>query len=62
MKILEILASFYSGFLLRQEAKGLGIVACALLAAGFLLWRLTRFLKRDEAEEGERERRGEKIP
>ena len=56
MKYLEILASFYFVEGLREEAEGLAIVACALLAGGFLLWRVTRFLKKDNAEELERER------
>ena len=61
MKHFEILASFYSGYGLRQEAEGLAIVACALLAAGLFLWRVRRSLKKDNAEELERERHGEKI-
>jgi len=62
MKDFELLAAFYSGYGLRQEAGGLVIVACALLTVGFFLWRVTRFLKKDGAEELERERHGEKIP
>ncbi len=62
MKHFEILASFYSGFGLRQEAEGLAIVACALLMGGFFIWRVTRSLKKDTAEELERERHGENIP
>ena len=62
MKHLEILASFYFVEGLRDEAAGLVIVACALLAGGIFLWRVTRFLKKDNAEELERERHGEKIP
>ena len=56
MKYLEILASFYFVEGLRDEAKGFAIVACALLVAGLYLWRVTRFLKKDAAEELERER------
>ena len=56
MKYLEILASFYFVEALRDEAKGVAIVACALLVAGLFLWRVTRFLKKDAAEELERER------
>jgi len=62
MTQLEILASFYSVQGLRDEAEGLAIVVCALLIAGLFLWRVTRFLKKDGAEELERERHGEKIP
>ena len=62
MKQIEILASFYSGYGLRQEAEGLAVVACALLAAGLFLWRMMRYLKKDNAEELEREHHGEKIP
>ena len=62
MKYLEILASFYFVEGLRDEAKGFAIVACALLLAGLFLWRVTRFLKKDNAERLERERHGEKIP
>ena len=62
MKSIEILASFYSLQGLRDEAEGLAIVAGALLIAGLFLWRVTRFLKKDAAEELERERHGEKTP
>ena len=62
MKYLEILASLYFVEGLRDEAEGLAIVVCALLIAGLFLWRVTRFLKKDAAEELERERHGEKIP
>jgi len=62
MKHLQILASFYSVTGLREEAEGLVIVACALLIGGFFLWRVTRFLKKEEAEELERERHDENIP
>ncbi len=62
MKHFEILASFYSGYGLRQEAEGLAIVACALLMGGFFIWRVTRSLKKDTSEELERERHGENIP
>jgi len=37
-------------------------VACALLVGGFFIWRVTRLLKKDAAEELERERHGENIP
>ena len=62
MKYFEILASFYSVKDLREEAIGLAIVGCALLIGGLFLWRMTRFLKKDAAEELERERHGENIP
>ena len=62
MKHFEILASLYFGYGLRQEAEGLAIVGCALLIGGFFVWRVTRFLKKDNAEELERERHGENIP
>ena len=62
MKHFEILASFYSAFGLRQEAGGLAIVSCALLAAGIYLWLVSRALKKEAAEELERERHGENIP
>ena len=62
MKHFEILASFYSIQGLREEGTGLAIVACALLIGGIFIWRVTRFLKREEAEELERERHSEKIP
>ena len=62
MQHLEILASFYSFKGLRDEAEGLAIVACAILYAGIFVWRLTRFLKREDAEELEREREGENFP
>jgi hypothetical protein len=62
MKHLEVLASFYFVEGLREEAGGLAIVACALLIGAFFLWRMTRFLKKDAAEELERERHGENIP
>ena len=62
MKYFAILASFYSVKDLRADAGGLAIVACALLIGGFFVWRVTRFLKKDAAEELERERHGENIP
>ena len=62
MKHLEILASLYFVEGLREEAGGLAIVACALLVGGFFIWRVTRLLKKDAAEELERERHGENIP
>jgi hypothetical protein len=62
MKHLEILASFYTGHGLRAEGAGLAIVACALLYAGIFVWRVTRYLKKEDAEEMERERHGENIP
>jgi len=62
MKHIEILGSFYSVTGLREEAVGLVIVACALLTGGFFLWRVTRFLKKQDAEELERERHDENIP
>jgi hypothetical protein len=62
MNHIEILASFYSGAGLRQEAAGLGIVSCALLAGGFYLWRINRSLKKDTAEELEQEHHHENLP
>ena len=62
MKYLEILASFYFVEGLRDEAAGLVIVACALLAGGIFLWRVTRYLKKDNAEELEREHERENVP
>ena len=62
MKHFEILANFYFGYGLRQEAEGLAVVGCALLSAGLFLWRMTRYLKKDNDEELEREGHGEKIP
>ena len=61
MKHLEILASFYFVEGLREEGTGLAIVACALLIGGFFIWRVTRFLKKEDAEELERERHGDNI-
>ena len=61
MKHLEILASLYFVEGLRQEAGGLAIVACALLIGGFFIWRVTRFLKKEDAEELEREQHGENL-
>ena len=62
MKYFEILASFYFAYGLREEAEGLAVVTCALLGAGLFLWRMTRYLKKDNADELEREHHGEKIP
>ncbi len=62
MKHLEILASLYFVEGLREEGTGLAIVACALLVGGFFIWRVTRLLKKEDAEELERERHGENIP
>ena len=62
MKHFEILASFYFIQGLREEGTGLAIVACALLIGGIFIWRVTRSLKKDTAEELERERHGENIP
>ena len=62
MRHFEILASFYFGYGLRQEAVGLAVVACALLAAGLFLRRVTRSLEKDNDEELKRERQGENIP
>ena len=56
MRYLEILASFYSVKGLRDEATGLVIVFCALLYAGIFIWRATRFMNKEDAEELERER------
>ena len=61
MKHFEILASFYFIHGLREEGTGLAIVACALLMGGIFIWRVTRFLKRQDAEDLERERHKEDI-
>ena len=62
MKYFEILANLYFVEGLRQEAGGLAIVACALLVGGFFIWRVTRLLKKDAAEELEREHERENVP
>jgi hypothetical protein len=62
MKHIEILASFFSTQGLRDEGSGLAIVACALLTGGLFIWRVTRFLKRQDAEDLERERHRENAP
>ena len=62
MKHFEILASFYSLQGLADEATGLAIVACALLIGGLFVWQVTRFLKKQDAEELEREQHDENIP
>ena len=62
MKYFEILASFYSIQGLREEGTGLAIVACALLIGGIFIWRVTRFLKREAADELEQERHSQRIP
>ncbi len=62
MKHFEILASFYSVKGLREEAEGLAIVGCALLYAGIFVWRATRFMKKQDAEDLERERHDKTIP
>ena len=62
MKYFETLASFYFGYGLRQEAEGLAVVAWALLAAGLFLWRMTRYLKKDNDEQLKREHPDENIP
>jgi hypothetical protein len=61
MKHLEILASFFSMSGLRDEAEGLAIVACAILYAGIFVWRATRFMKKEDAEDLERQRQDEGI-
>ena len=62
MKHIEILASLYFAEGLREEATSVAIVACALLIGGIFIWRVTRLLKKDAAEELERERHGENVP
>jgi len=62
MKYFAILANFYFAHGLRQEAEGLAVVTCALLGVGLFLWRMRRYLKKDNAEELEREHHVEKIP
>ena len=61
MNYFEILASFYSFKGLRDEAEGVGIVLCALLYAGLFIWRATRFMKKQDAEDLERERHDKTI-
>ena len=61
MNYFEILASFYSVKGLRDEAEGVGIVLCALLYAGLFIWRATRFMKKQDAEDLERERHDKTI-
>ncbi len=62
MKYFEILASFYTAKGLRDEAESVAIVVCALLYAGIFVWRVSRLMKKEDAEELERERHGENIP
>ena len=62
MKYFEILASFYFRDGLRQQAEGLAVVACALLAAGLFLFLMKRALKKDNDEQVEREHHDENIP
>ena len=61
MKYFEIVASFYTVKGLRDEAEGLAIVACALLYAGLFIWRATRFMKKQDAEDLERERHDKTV-
>ncbi len=62
MKLFEILASLYFRNGLLQEAEGLAVVVCFLLAAYLFLWQMTRYLKKNNAEELEREHHGDNIP
>ena len=62
MQHFEILANFYSFKGLRDEAEGLEIVACAVLYAGIFVWRATRFMKKEDEEDLERQRHDESIP
>lgn len=62
MKYFEILASFYSVEGLRNEAEGVAIVVCALLYAGIFIWRATRYMNKQDAEDLERQRHDENIP
>jgi len=62
MKLFEILASFYFRNGLLQEAEGLAVVVCFLLAACLFLWQMTRYLRKNNAEELEREHHGDNIP
>ena len=62
MKYFAILASLYFVEGLREEAGGLAIVACALLIGSFFVWRATRFMKKEDEEDLERQRHDESIP
>ena len=62
MKYFEILASFYSVKGLRDEAEGLAIVVCALVYAGIFVWRATRYMNKQDAEDLERQRHDESNP
>jgi len=61
MKHFEILATFYSLHGLGDEVTGLAIVAGTLLIGGIFIWRVTRSMKKEDAEELEREQHGEDI-
>ena len=62
MKHFEILASLYFRYGLLQQAEGLAVAVCFLVAAGIFLWRMWRYLKKDNDEELEREHHGDNIP
>src|SRR5882672_4569354 len=59
MKHFEILASLYFRYGLLQQAEGLAVAVCFLLAAGIFLWRMWRYLKKDNDKELEREHHGD---
>ena len=61
MNYFEILASFYTVKGLRDEAESVAIVVCALLYAGLFIWRATRFMKKQDAEDLERERHDKTV-
>ena len=62
MKHFEILASLYFRYGLLQQAEGLAVAVCFLVAAGIFLWRMWRYLKKDNEKELEREHHGDNIP
>ena len=62
MKHFEILASLHFRYGLLQQAEGLAVAVCFLLAGGLFLWRMTRYLKKDNDKELEREHHGERTP
>jgi hypothetical protein len=62
MTHFEMLAALFTFRVSRDEAEGLAIAACVVLSAGLFVWRVTRFMKQEDAEELESERHGEKFP
>jgi len=62
MKYFKMLASFYSVQALRDEVESLAIVVGAVVIGGLFVWRVTRFMKKEDAEDLERERQDHTIP